>query len=386
MLSRSDWGARRATGSTRLRASDVRGVAIHYNGPRIDVSDPAATLRAIQRYHMKTRGWSDIAYSLAVFPDGSLWECRGLKVRSAANGTATANKRYVAVYCVIGQGQSVTPEMIEGVRQAVALTRDVYPKATKILPHVVVRGGGTACPGEQLISLCNSGGFEPDSKAGVPARGAAQIHYRPEDGDGLLTLGETGEDVKEVQRLLGLKADGYYGPHTEATVKEAQRAFGLKPDGIVGPKTRAAFFEPPAPVAVPAAQKTDHSGTGHYRTRHPLLALGSRGDAVGHAQRYLGVKDDEIFGPNTRKAVLAYQGARGLTRDGKIGPETWARMHPVLGLGDEHSAVAELQHEIAVAVTGTFDPDTERALRAFQAAHGLVADGIAGPQTYRAMQ
>lgn len=384
MLSRSDWDARAPRDTTPLRKRDVRGVAVHWNGPRIDVRDPAATLRAIQRFHMDTKRWDDIAYSLAVFPDGSLWECRGLRLRSAANGTSTANRRYVAIYCVLGQGQDVTAEMVEGIQQAVALTRDVYPDATKILPHVVVRGGGTRCPGEQLINLCNSGGLEPGADTDVPARGPAQIHYRPEDGDGLITLGETGEDVKEIQRLLGITADGMYGPKTEATVREAQEAFGLKPDGIVGPRTRAAFFEPPAPVVVPAANVT-RKGTGHFRKRHPLLAVGSEGAVVGHAQRYLGVEDDQIFGPNTRDAVIRLQRARGLQQDGKVGRETWSRLHPVLGAGDEASAVAEIQHELGVPVDNKFGPKTESALREFQATHGLTTDGIAGPQTYRAM-
>lgn len=50
-----------------------------------------------------------------------------------------------------------------------------------------------------------------------------------------------GVAVEELQRLLGLHADGAFGPKTEAAVREFQRRCGAVPDGIVGPKTWAAL-------------------------------------------------------------------------------------------------------------------------------------------------
>jgi hypothetical protein len=46
--------------------------------------------------------------------------------------------------------------------------------------------------------------------------------------------------IELLQRKLGItgkKADGVFGPMTEAAVREFQRTHGLVPDGIVGPKT-----------------------------------------------------------------------------------------------------------------------------------------------------
>jgi len=50
-----------------------------------------------------------------------------------------------------------------------------------------------------------------------------------------------GELVKEIQRGVGIVADGVFGAGTEAAVRQFQRDHGMTPDGIVGPKTWAAF-------------------------------------------------------------------------------------------------------------------------------------------------
>jgi peptidoglycan hydrolase-like protein with peptidoglycan-binding domain len=53
----------------------------------------------------------------------------------------------------------------------------------------------------------------------------------------ILKKGSKGNDVKELQRFLGIKDDGNFGPGTEAAVKKWQAANGLTADGIVGPAT-----------------------------------------------------------------------------------------------------------------------------------------------------
>ena len=53
----------------------------------------------------------------------------------------------------------------------------------------------------------------------------------------LLKLGSKGDEVKIVQKKLGLTVDGVFGPKTEAAVKEFQKKYGVYPDGMVGPKT-----------------------------------------------------------------------------------------------------------------------------------------------------
>lgn len=57
-----------------------------------------------------------------------------------------------------------------------------------------------------------------------------------------IKLGSKGEDVKILQKYLGINADGDFGPNTDKKVKEWQLKNGLVADGIIGPKSWAIIF------------------------------------------------------------------------------------------------------------------------------------------------
>lgn len=58
----------------------------------------------------------------------------------------------------------------------------------------------------------------------------------------LLKVGSKGEDVKKLQKRLGLKADGVFGFGTQAAVKKFQQTNSLNIDGVVGEKTWNVLF------------------------------------------------------------------------------------------------------------------------------------------------
>ena len=64
-----------------------------------------------------------------------------------------------------------------------------------------------------------------------------------------------------------------------------------------------------------------------------MLRLGSHSSAVKTLQQrltalhYFDVATaDGVFGQNTYHAVIAFQKVQGLTRDGVVGPATWAAL------------------------------------------------------------
>tara|TARA_R110000782_G_scaffold2020_1_gene7974 strand:- start:629 stop:1549 length:921 start_codon:yes stop_codon:yes gene_type:complete len=55
----------------------------------------------------------------------------------------------------------------------------------------------------------------------------------------IVKVGSKGELVKGIQEVVGVEADGYFGPGTEAAVKKWQAANNLVADGLVGDNTLA---------------------------------------------------------------------------------------------------------------------------------------------------
>ena len=60
-----------------------------------------------------------------------------------------------------------------------------------------------------------------------------------------------------------------------------------------------------------------------------LLKRGDNNEDVKKLQVRLGVEAIGTFGPKTEEAVKAWQAANGLTADGIVGPASWAKLFPV---------------------------------------------------------
>jgi peptidoglycan hydrolase-like protein with peptidoglycan-binding domain len=58
---------------------------------------------------------------------------------------------------------------------------------------------------------------------------------------------------------------------------------------------------------------------------------------------------------------------------------------PTLRRGMTGDLTRQVQAKVGATVDGNYGPRTEAAVRAFQRAHGLVADGIVGPKTWRTL-
>lgn len=109
---------------------------------------------------------------------------------------------------------------------------------------------------------------------------------------------------------------------------------------------------------------------------------------------------DGRYGVLTEQAVIGFQTAHGLQRDGIAGPVTRAALAvatPVLRPGTGYvrrgsGLVRTVQRELAAVgyspgpSDGRYGPRTERAIMRLQHARHLVTDGIAGPQTLHQLQ
>jgi peptidoglycan hydrolase-like protein with peptidoglycan-binding domain len=96
--------------------------------------------------------------------------------------------------------------------------------------------------------------------------------------------GSNGAMVRSIQRQLGVKVDGVYGPQTRAAIQRYQRQHGLVVDGVVGRQTLAALkghsnpaSVKPGPISAKAATVNVHPTK---RTKR-APALGSVGTNFG---------------------------------------------------------------------------------------------------------
>ncbi len=140
----------------------------------------------------------------------------------------------------------------------------------------------------------------------------------------LVTPNMTGADVADWQRVLiasgysTVKADGVFGPATDAATTDWQRKRGLPADGDVGPLTRAKIGTPPtAPLAVPSSASPQPDPK-------PKTATEVAADALATHLLALQVKHG-VPGSKGRQdmaLVKRFQSAVGGVADGLPGPNT----------------------------------------------------------------
>jgi peptidoglycan hydrolase-like protein with peptidoglycan-binding domain len=116
-------------------------------------------------------------------------------------------------------------------------------------------------------------------------------------------------------------------------------------------------------------------------TEHVIvLTEGAEGRQVQLLQRALGINADGVFGPETEEAVKSFQARNGLTVDGIVGPATSA------ALGGGSSSTSGLSASIADVTPGESSEGGESSVKRLQSALKLSVDGNFGPETEAAVR
>ncbi|HCE60779.1 MAG TPA: hypothetical protein DER11_05185 [Janibacter terrae] len=133
-----------------------------------------------------------------------------------------------------------------------------------------------------------------------------------------LRVGSSGPDVKLAQEVIGVTADGAFGPATQTALKTWQRTNGVKVTGVLDDAT----WNRMVLLGKIPARGSDQGGdlAPHMKTS---IRLGSTGEAVKALQRVLGLKVDGTFGPATNTAVRNFQKDRQLRVDGFVTQNVW---------------------------------------------------------------
>ena len=168
-----------------------------------------------------------------------------------------------------------------------------------------------------------------------------RIDELPRRYDDLLSLGDTGDEVRVIQYYLyvistyydtipAVAVNGVFNAETEAAVRAFQQTFGLPEDGIVGRQTWQAMDD--AYESIRASTGLIDGGIILFPGR--VLQSGFRGEDVATIQEYLAYiatiypaipapAVTGVYGMETVQAVEAFQRQFGLPETGTVGVTTW---------------------------------------------------------------
>lgn len=146
-----------------------------------------------------------------------------------------------------------------------------------------------------------------------------------------LRVGSRGDDVRALQRSLGIKADGIFGPQTAAALKDFQKKQGLQVDSIAGDQTMSALRRQSAQnklrnnnrmVASTLGEELLNAFNKVVSSKHPNIFQEAKGAATKTAKEKqlaaLAEPKDKI----TRKDILV---GRGVVKEDELGEQETIR-------------------------------------------------------------
>lgn len=242
LVTRAQWGAPATTPATGLPTA--QGVKVHWIGGPYTTPDHArcaAKVREIRAEHLadKVNNWVDIAYNFLACGHGYVFEGRGLRKQSGANGNQALNRAHYAVCAIVGTEETAGPALLTGLRDAVDHLR-ANGAGGEILGHR--DGYSTECPGDALYRWVHQGAPRPGGEGGRAAPPYAAYDGRP------LRNPTESDRVRMWQAYMAwrgwrITADGRYGDASEAVCRGFQAECNAQGypvgavDGVVGART-----------------------------------------------------------------------------------------------------------------------------------------------------
>nr|WP_281163397.1 peptidoglycan-binding protein [Marinococcus halotolerans] len=242
--------------------------------------------------------------------------------------------------------------------------------------------------------------------------------------------GVSGSNVQQLQKDLNEAGfhvtdnpTTYFGPKTDQAVRDFQEQYTLTIDGVAGSKTLAKLAE------VLSDSSNDESSDDSSSNDSDLLKDGVDSPAAKAMKEdlytlgYLDISSPNgKFGPQTEAAVKEFQRDYDLYVDGVAGPKTLAKISEVLStkesddeagdddtndvgdpgnygsisimkVGTTHDGVVQLKLDLEALgfmsvsnPSNQFDSATDQAVKDFQRSKNLAVDGVAGPNTMKALR
>ena len=159
MVSRAAWKARATKCSTADSKQRYR-LAVHHTETPSD--NPATRVRAIQAYHMDSRGWCDIGYHFLVSADGQIFEGRPyslLGAHTASQNSGNVGVSFVGCFhsseCAAMPPTNPPKVMLKAGGQllgTIAKLEGIALSTATVKGHRDHAGANTSCPGDYLYA------------------------------------------------------------------------------------------------------------------------------------------------------------------------------------------------------------------------------------------
>ena len=137
----------------------MKGVAVHWTvtPARSDHAQCDADWAGVIAQHAGQGYKPSPAYNWGACQHGIRFEGRGWGIRSAANGTAEANRDYWAIVALIAPGDAPSPELLDALAALIDEAPDLESRTVR--PHSDFYA--TACCGDELRAWIASGAESP---------------------------------------------------------------------------------------------------------------------------------------------------------------------------------------------------------------------------------
>jgi putative peptidoglycan binding protein len=253
LVARTEWGAPATSPAADMPTAlgvKIHWIGGHYNTPAHgDLC--AAQVRAIRAEHLadSVNHWVDIAYNFVICQHGYVYEGRGLRKESGANGNQPLNLAHYAICAIQGTNEHASDDLKRGLRDAISYLRN-NGAGPEILGHR--DGYNTDCPGDELYAWVHAGaprpgGDEPSIPNPTPAPSSAawpgtvfRVKTPMMHSDDIRTW-----QARMAERGWRITVDGWYGPASRAVCLAFQAEKGLTQDGEVGKNTWTAAWKAP---------------------------------------------------------------------------------------------------------------------------------------------
>lgn len=381
---------------------------------------------------MISMGYTMMGYNYYVRKDGSIYEGRPHNAISA--NCYGYNSKSVGI-CFEG---NFDVEYMNETQFKAGVALCIFLKSAGIVKDVFgphKKYYNTACPGRnfpitKMLEAINGGHIDYDNDV-KPTPEAKTV------AEGRDYVGNRAKELQELLIASGYSltygADGKYGPETHNALIRFQKTHGLTPDGLCGTKTWEKLKNVSTNGYEAGVRKAkDYIGPRAYELQTKLIKLGYKlpkfgadgnfgqesYDALVRFQKDNGLTPDGLCGTNTWNAINSKLGGkhREASRDevirlqniiikmgyplptygadGKAGTETYDALENILVMYDaEHKReIVDWIQDRLISLGYTlgsagndwyFGESTENAVKAFQANHGLGADGKVGINTWK---